>query len=310
MEHAVLSTSVIRPAPFTTQDPGVRSPPLATTLSCQEVSVFLLGSESEPAGQGQGQEGLAETVRGPWSACRRRHAAAAQSSQALLPTLRAAPRHPPRAPRPFPGNPSRHPPPGASSDHCPRLCPWEDCVPQGREQMAGTETQRPTPRGLLTPAHSKFRRPSVTDWSAPHLNLRSRNNGQKEHSSCFPPHGVQPARTRASRGLALTSRGPRPVLFLADRPAHNRNATPVPPGTWSAANSSSARSRRWFQKRTQRPPALRSSQRTELSPARAQCARPAASPLVTKSQYSTVIKHRSETGLGMNGIPPYLKMHE
>lgn len=55
--------------------------------------MLLLGSEREPAGAGQGQEGLAEIVRGPWSACQRRHAAAAQSSQALLPTLREAPSH-------------------------------------------------------------------------------------------------------------------------------------------------------------------------------------------------------------------------
>lgn len=258
MEQAVLSTAVIRPAPFNTQHPGVRSPPLATTLPCQEVSVLLLGSEREPAGAGQGQGGLAEIVRGPWSACQRWHAAAAQSSQALLSTLRAATWHPPGPPGHSQGRPSRHPPPGASSDHCRPHCPREDRVPQGRERMAGTETQRPTPRGLLTPAQSKFRRPSVTDWSAPHLNLRSRNNGQKEHSSCFPPHGVQPARTWASRGLALTSRGPHRVLpgrrARPQKKCHTSHAWDVVSSEEQLSKEPEVVSDGRFQQRTQRPP--------------------------------------------------------
>lgn len=61
-----------------------------------------LSSESEPAGVGQ--EGLAETLRGPWSA--RLSAPASRCgtelwlSQALLPTLTAATRH---QPQPLPG---------------------------------------------------------------------------------------------------------------------------------------------------------------------------------------------------------------
>lgn len=165
--------------------------------------------------------------------------------------------------------------------------------------MAGTETQRPTPRGLLTPAQSRFRRPSVTDWSAPHLNLRSRNNGQKEPAAASRrmgcsqcEHGLPEAWRSPPGARALCSSwqtGPptkeMPHQSRLGRGQQRRAAQQGAGGGFrrpvSEAHATAAR-------------ALRSSECTVLSPARAQCARPAGSPLVTKSQHSTVIKHRSE----------------